>query len=114
MKLDAIIVSLAVIAGIVALIGVPFRSWQLLSGRLGSRVPQHAIAQITFSVFSTLFYVLAALAWFYALYAAYADYSCVAHCGQRGSGTAFALGMLGSSYLLLEGFLVTARRRRPS
>ena len=114
MNLDTIIVSLAVMAGIVALIGVPVRSWQLLSGRLRSRIPQHAIAQTTFSVFSALFYAVAALAWLYALYAAHADYSCVARCGQRGAATAFALGMLGGAYLLLEGFLLTARRIRPS
>lgn len=110
-KLDTIVVSLAVMAGIVALVGVPLRCWQHLTGRLRSRVPQHAVAQATFSAFSTVFYALATLAWFYALYAAYADYFCAGDCGQRGAGTAIALGLLGCAYALLEGFLLTARRR---
>jgi len=112
--MDAIVVSLAVMAGIVALIGVPVRSWQYLTGQLYSRVPQHAVAQATFRVFSTLFYVLAGLAWLYALYTAYADYTCVGKCGQKGAATAFALGLLGCAYVLLEGFLLTARRRATS
>ena len=112
MRLDTIVVSLAVMTGIVALIGVPIRSWQYLSGQLRSHVPQHAIAQATFGAFSALFYALAVLAWFYALYAAYVDYACSVNCGQRGAGTALALGLLGCAYGLLEGFLLTARRRR--
>jgi len=112
MRLDTIVVSLAVMAGIVALLGVPVRSWQYLSGRLRPRVPEHAVAQATFGAFSALFYALAMLAWSYALYAAYVDYSCAVNCGQRGAGTALALGFLGCAYALLEGFLLTARRRR--
>lgn len=114
MKMDTIVVSLAVMAGIAALIGVPVRLIQHLSGRLRTRVPQHAIALATFGVFSALFHALASLAWLYALYAAYADYFCASNCGQRGAGTAFALGMLGCAYALLEGFLLTARRRSVS
>lgn len=111
MKLDTIVVSLAVMGGIAALIGVPVRCWQYLSGRLRSRIPQHALAQATFWAFSTFFYAVATLAWCYALYAAYVDYSCTSNCGQRGAGTALALGLLGCAYALLEGFLLTARRR---
>lgn len=112
MKLDTIVVSLAVMAGIAGLVGVPARCWQYLTGRLRSQIPQHAVAQATFSAFSTIFYALATLAWCYALYAAYVDYSCTASCGQRGAGAALALGLLGCAYALLEGFLLTARRRR--
>jgi len=112
MKIDTIVVSLAVMAGIAALIGVPVLCWQHLTGRLRSRVPQHAMAQATFGAFSMIFHALATLAWFYALYAAYADYSCAGDCGQMGAGTALALGLLGCAYALLEGFLLTARRRR--
>lgn len=111
MKIDTILVSLAVMAGATALIGVPMRCWQYSTGRLRSQIPQHAIAYATFSVFSVLFYVPAALAWVYALYAAYVDYSCVGSCANRGVGTAIALGMLGCAYALLEGFLLVARRR---
>jgi hypothetical protein len=112
MRLDTIVVSLAVMAGIVALIGVPIRSWQYLTGRLRSRVPRHTIAQATFGTFAALFNALAILAWFYALYAAYVDYACSINCGPRGAGTALALGLLGCAYALLEGFLLTAQRRR--
>lgn len=114
MRVDTIVVSLAVMAGIAALIGVPARCWQYLTGRLRSQVPRHAIAQATFVSFSTLFYAVAVLAWLYALYAAYADLSCTNNCGQKGVGTAFALGLLGCAYALLEGFLLTARRRQGS
>jgi len=114
MKIDAIVVSLAVMAGIIALIGVPVRLFQHFRGRLRSQIPQHVIALATFGVFSALFHALTSLAWVYALYAAYADYSCVGSCGQRGAGAAFALGMLGCAYVLLEGFLLTARRKRIS
>lgn len=112
MKLDAIVVSLAVMAGAAALIGVPVRCWQYLTGRLRSRVPRHAVAQATFGAFSMVFHALATLAWLYALYAAYADYFCTGNCGPRGAGTAIALGLLGCAYAMLEGFLLTARRRR--
>jgi hypothetical protein len=111
-KLDTIVVSLAVMAGIAALIGVPVRCWQQLTGRHRSQIPAHAVAQATFGALSAVFYALATLGWCYALYAAYVDYSCTANCGQRGAGTALALGLLGCAYALLEGFLFTARRRR--
>lgn len=111
MKIDTILVSLAVMAGATALIGVPIRCWQYFNGQLRSCIPKHAIAYATFGVFSVFFYVPAALAWVYSLYAAYVDYSCVDSCSQRGMGTAIALGMLGCAYVLLEGFLLTARRR---
>lgn len=112
MRLDTIVVSLAVMAGIAALIGVPVRCWQYLTGRFRSQIPLHAVAQATFGAFSMVFYALATLAWCYALYAVFVDYSCAANCGQRGAGTALALGLLGCAYALLEGFLLTARRRR--
>lgn len=114
MTLDTVLVSLVVMAGIAAFIGVPIRCWQYFNGRLRSQIPQHAIALATFSLFSAFVFVPALLAWAYALYAAYADYSCVGNCAQKGVGTAFALGMLGCAYALLEGFLLVARRRTRS
>lgn len=111
MMIDTILVSLAVMAGAAALIGVPVRCRQYFSGRLHSQVPPHAVAHATFGFFSVLFCVPAVLAWAYAFYAAYVDYSCVSSCAQRGVGTAIALGMLGCAYALLEGFLLVARRR---
>ena len=114
MKLDTILVSLAVMAGVAALVGVPIRCWQYFNGRLRSQIPQHAVALATFSLFSALLFVPALVAWAYALYAAYADYSCVVSCTQKGIGTAIALGMLGCAYALLEGFLLVARRRTRS
>ena len=114
MRFDTIVVSLAVMAGAVALIGVPVRCWQYAAGRLRSQIPQHAIAHATFSVFSALVYAPAALAWVYTLYAGYADYTCTGSCTQRGVGSAIALGMLGCTYALLEGFLLTARRKASS
>jgi len=111
MALDTVLVALAVMAGAAALIGLPIRCWQYFTGRLRSQIPRHAIALATFSLFSVLFLVPAVLAWAYALYAAYVDYSCVGSCTQKGVGTALALGMLGCAYALLEGFLVVARRR---
>ena len=112
MKLDTIVVSLAVMAGVVALVGVPVRCYQYATGRLRSQIPTHAIAHATFGVFSALFFVPVVLAWVYALYSAYIDYTCIGKCAQSGVGTAFALGILGCAYALLEGFLLTARRRR--
>lgn len=111
MMIDTVLVSLAVMAGVAALIGVPVRSWQFCTGRLRSQIPQHAIALATFSLFSVLFFVPAVLAWVYSFYSAFVDYSCVGSCAQRGVGTAIALGILGCAYALLEGFLLTARRR---
>lgn len=114
MRVDTIIVSLAVMAGIAALIGVPVRCWQYLTGRLRTQIPSHVIARATFSAFSTVFYALAVLAWLYAIYAAYVDFSCTMNCGYQGAGTAIALGLLGCTYALLEGFLLTARRKQIS
>lgn len=114
MNFDTIIVSLAVMGGAIALIGVPVRCWQYATGRLRSQIPRHAIANATFSIFSVLFYVPAMLSWVYAVYAAYVDYTCVGACEHRGVGTAIALGILGCAYALLEGFLLTARRRTAS
>ena len=111
MALDMVLVSLAVMAGAAALIGLPIRCWQYFTGRLRSQIPPHAIALATFSLFSALFFVPAVLAWVYAFYAAYVDYSCVGSCMQKGAGTALALGMLGCAYALLEAFLLVARRR---
>ncbi len=114
MTLDTVLVSLAVMAGVAALVGLPIRCWQYVTGRLRSQIPQHAVAVATFSLFSVLFMLPAVVAWGYALYAAYVDYSCVGSCGQKGVGTAIALGMLGCAYVLLEGFLLVARRRTRS
>jgi len=111
MMIDTILVSLAVMAGAAALVGVPIRCWHYFTGLLRSRIPQHVIAHATFSLFSVLFFVPAMLAWLYAFYAAYVDYSCVGDCANRGAGTAIALGMLGCAYALLESFLLVARRR---
>ena len=114
MTLDTVLVSLAVMAGVAALIGVPMRCWQYFTGRLRSQIPRHAVALATFSLFSGFVFVPALLAWAYALYAAYADYSCVGSCPQKGVGTAIALGLLGCAYALLESFLLVARRRTRS
>ena len=108
---DTVLVSLAVMAGAVALPGVPLRCWQLATGRLRARIPAHPVAHATFSVFSVLFFLPATLAWAYALYIAYVELGCRGHCAQSGVATAIALGVLGCAYGLLEGFLVTARRR---
>lgn len=109
--MDTILVSLAVMAGVAALIGVPIRCWQFATGRLRSRIPSHVIARATFSLFAALFFVPSALAWAYALYVAYVDFNCTGTCTQAGVGTAIALGLLGCVYALLEGFLLTARHR---
>jgi hypothetical protein len=109
--LDTILVSVAITAGAVALPGVPMRSWQLATGRLRARIPAHPVARTTFGVFSVLFFVPTLLAWAYALYVAWVDFRCTGACAQAGVGTALALGMLGCAYALLEGFLLTARRR---
>lgn len=111
MRFDTIVVSLAVMAGAAGVVGVPVRSWHYATGRLRSQIPRHAIAYATFSLFSVLFFAPALLAWVYAFYAAYVDYTCIGSCEQRGLGTAIALGLLGCAYALLEGFLLTARRR---
>jgi len=108
--LDVALVSIAVMAGTLALPGVPLRCWQLATGRLRARIPAHPLARATFSLFAGLLFVPAVLAWGYALYMAYADWRCSGACTQAGTGTAIALGLLGCAYALLEGFLLTARR----
>jgi hypothetical protein len=109
--IDTILVSLAVTAGILALPGVPLRCWQFATGRFRSQIPRHALARATFSLFSMLFLVPNALAWTYTLYTAYRDFSCTGACAQAGIASTIAVGLLGCAYVLLEGFLLTARRR---
>jgi hypothetical protein len=101
---DTLLVSLAVTAGLFGLAGVPLRCWQIGSGR-------HALARATFSLFSMLFLAPNALAWTYALYTAFRDFSCASACAQAGIASSIAVGLLGCTYVLLEGFLLTARRR---
>mgnify|MGYP001575323506 CR=1 FL=1 len=110
--IDTILVALAVMAGVVALAGVPLRLWQFTTGRFHSRIPAYELARTTFGFFAVLFLIPNALGWVYALYVAYADFTCTGTCAQGGVGTAIALGILGCVYVLLEGFLLTARRRR--
>jgi len=109
--MDTMLVSLAVTAGVVALAGVPLRCWQFATGRFRSQIPQHALARATFSLFSMLILLPNAFAWVYALYVAYRDFSCTDTCAQAGVASAVAVGLLGCAYALLEGFLLTARRR---
>jgi hypothetical protein len=109
--LDTILVSLAVTAGVIALAGVPLRCWQFGTGRFRSQIPRHALARATFRLFAFLILVPNALAWAYAIYIVYRYYTCVGACGPEWVGTAVAIGMLGCSYALLEGFLITARHR---
>jgi hypothetical protein len=109
--IDTIWVALAVSAGAVALAGVPLRCWQFATGQFRSQIPRHALARATFSLFSVLLLVPNALAWAYALYVIYRDFSCAGACAQPGVTSAIAVGMLGCAYVLLEGFLLTARRR---
>jgi len=108
--MDTILVSLAVTVGIFGLAGVPLRAWQIASGHFRSRIPRHALAQATFSLFSVLFLLPNALAWSYALYTAYRHFSCVGACAPSGTVSTIAVGLLGCAYILLEGFLLTARR----
>jgi endonuclease/exonuclease/phosphatase (EEP) superfamily protein YafD len=109
--IDTILVSLTVMAGILGLAGLPLRCWQIASGRFRSRIPQHALARATFSLCTVVFLVPNTIAWIYALFAIYRDLSCAAPCAQAGVTSAVAVGMLGCAYVLLEGFLLTARRR---
>jgi hypothetical protein len=104
--MDTIWVSLAVTAGIIGMAGVPVRCWQFTSGQFRSQVPRHALARATFSLFATLILTPNLLAWVYALYVVYHDHGGA----QPGVASAIAVGMLGCAYLLLEGFLLTARR----
>jgi hypothetical protein len=109
--LNTILVSLAVAAGVVGLAGVPFRCWQFANGRFRSQIPQHALARATFRFFAFLFLLPNAVAWIYALYAAYRELACAGACPQRWVAGAIAIGFLGCAYILLESFLLTARRR---
>ena len=109
--LNTMLVALAVTAGVIALGGVPLRCWQFATGRFRSQIPRHALARATFRLFAFLFLVPNALAWTYAIYIVYRYYTCAGACAQEWAGTAVAIGMLGCSYALLEGFLITARRR---
>lgn len=109
--MDTILVSLAVTAGIVALAGVPLRCWQFTTGHFRSQIPRHLVARATFSLFAVLFLAPNAAAWIYALLVSYRDFSCAGACEQAGVASAIAVGLLGCTYVLLEGFLLTARRR---
>jgi len=109
--IDTLLVSLAVTAGIYALAGIPYRCWQFATGQFRSQIPRHALARATFSLFSVVFLVPNALAWTYVLYTAHLDLSCAGTCEQARMASAIAVGLLGCTYILLEGFLFTARRR---
>jgi hypothetical protein len=109
--INTILVSLAVTAGVIALAGVPLRCWQFATGRFRSQIPRHALARATFRLFAFLFLVPNALAWTYAITIVHRYTTCVGACAQEWVGTAVAVGMLGCAYALLEGFLITARRR---
>jgi len=109
--INTLLVSLAVTAGVIALAAVPLRCWQFGTGRFRSQIPRHALARATFRLFAFLILVPNALAWAYAIYIVYRYYTCVGACAQEWVGTAVAVGMLGCAYALLEGFLLTARRR---
>lgn len=109
--INTLLVSLAVTAGVIALAGVPLRCWQFGTGRFRSQIPRHALARATFRLFAFLILVPNALAWAYAIYIVYEYYTCAGACAQEWVGTAVAIGMLGCAYVLLEGFLLTARRR---
>jgi hypothetical protein len=108
---DTILVSLAVTAGLFGLAGVPLRCWQATTGRLRAQIPRHAIAQATFGLFSALFLAPNVLAWIYVLSSGYRDFTCASPCDHAGIASMLAVGLLGCSYTLLEGFLMTARSR---
>jgi hypothetical protein len=107
---DTILVSLAVTAGIIGLAGVPLRCWQIATGRFRTEIPPHAVARATFSLFSVVFFAPNALAWTYAVLNGYREFACAAACARTGIASAVAVGLLGCTYILLEGFLLTARR----
>lgn len=109
--MDAIWVSLAVTAGLIALAGVPLRCWQIYTGQFRSQIPRHLLAQATFSLFAMLILAPNVAGWLYLVFVAYRDWSCTGACDQPGVASAIAAGMLGCAYALLEGFLLTARRR---
>ena len=104
------IVSLAVMVGLLALAGLPWRCWQLYSGSLRATVPSHAVAQATFSVLALVIFLPNLLAWIYALFSISRDYAIAS---APGAASALAVGLLGCTYMLLEGFLLTARRAPP-
>ena len=113
--IDMILVTVAILAGVAALGGVPLRCWQFATGHFRPHIPQHALARASFNLFSVLFLVPNSLAWAYAPYVAWEDFNCTGTCAQAGGvGTALALGLLGCAYILLEAFLLTARRRDSS
>lgn len=109
--LNTLLVSLAITAGVIALAGVPLRCWQFATGRFRSQIPQHALARATFRLFAFLIMVPNTLAWTYALYLILRDYAGAGAGDQAGVASAVAVGLLGCAYVLLEGFLLTARRR---
>jgi hypothetical protein len=106
--LNNLLVAITIAAGVIALAGVPLRAWQFHTGRFRSRIPRHALARATFSLFAVLFLVPNLIAWAYTLYIVYTDLTCVGACAPPGVRTAVAVGMLGCAYALLEGFLFTA------
>jgi len=109
--INTALVSLAVTAGVIALAGVPLRCWQFASGHFRSQIPPHALARATFRLFAFLILVPNALAWTYAITIVQRYLACDGACTEEWVGTAVAVGMLGCAYVLLEGFLLTARRR---
>jgi hypothetical protein len=109
--IDAILVSLALAAGAAGLVGVPLRLWHFARGRFLAQIPRHALAQASFRLFSFVFLVPSVLAWMYAVYAAWGELACGDPCPQRWVAAAFAFGFLGCAYVLLESFLLVARRR---
>jgi hypothetical protein len=109
--INTLLVSLAVTAGVIALAGVPLRSWQFATGHFRSQIPPHALARATFRLFAFLILVPNAAAWAYAIYIVQRYLTCAGACTQEWAATAVAVGMLGCAYFLLEGFLLTARRR---
>jgi len=109
--INTVLVSLAITAGVIALAGVPLRCWQFATGRFRTQIPPHALARATFRLVAFLILVPNALAWTYAVVIVHRYTTCVGTCAQEWAGTAIAVGMLGCAYFLLEGFLLTARRR---
>jgi hypothetical protein len=109
--INTALVSVAVTAGVIALAGVPLRCWQFATGHFRSQIPPHALARATFRLFAFLILVPNALAWTYAVTIVQRYLACDGACTEEWVGTAVAIGMLGCAYVLLEGFLLTARRR---
>lgn len=109
--INTFLVSLAVTAGVIALAGVPLRGWQFATGRFRTQIPPHALARATFRVFAFLILVPNLLAWAYAIHSVQHYLTCAGACTQEWAATAVAVGMLGCAYFVLEGFLLTARRR---